>query len=814
MRFRRWIAQWKNIAFVILVLDFVKAQAEEIESSPEQLLLSPNQPTQNQPAGASFALFCNKGSGDGIYSDFKWIGPQGQEITQNATALIHAFVSENGLALNFDKPTPENSGRYTCKALYGGASKLEMAVKISFFHDITFDNCPTSQELVLERDGTVHCHVHGNPVPRVRWGKYPDTRLPSERFTIEGSSLQIRHVVESDAGKYRVTAMVEATGKIKRQYIMVNVITPPTITELKNVSQITEGAPGTVICSVSGVPPPRCYWTDFKERNLSYVSGFRITPEACLLEFTQSFRDHEGLYKCHAVNPAGTDTRETRVEVIIPPRVIEFQNKTVDENDEVTLTCQAEGKPLPKIHIHKEKTAAPLGYNNDEGFVTLKHQSSNYTATLIAIISSVQLGHAGLYFCSVENNISRVERTGKLDVNYAPILMAKENPVYTWANRPATLTCHIQAIPNATVEWRGADGNLLQDETMFTIDNSIGVSVFIVNEQADRYDRDFVCTAINNLGERSLTFTIREARRPEAPSQPKVQRITATTVTFKFNRLVNNGGMPILEYLIHYWHQGQRPDEAEAKTFSDIISKPLSITKLLPLTKYYFTFSARSEVGEGPHSQQMIVDTTGEAVPDRPMFVNPPDADVQPSRVHIEWTMPLDNGKRVDHFLVSYQLAEQITAGEFRDTGRKRTDKVTSWSSIIAKDLFGLAPGMFYRVRVQAHNELGYGEPAELIFRTGSASEMIGAHPHNGTNDVGNASFIRTPLIIALAILLTFVFLILIDVLCYFQFRKGLLYALRHLLCAKPKHVYSKTNQSPITSVRPSADDPFLHKNI
>ncbi|XP_022705767.1 fasciclin-2-like isoform X2 [Varroa jacobsoni] len=786
----------------ILTDYFARGQYDEAEFPPEGLYLSPDQPIQNQPAGAIFAVFCNKGSGNGRYSDFKWISPQGLEITRNNTATIYAFESENGLALNFDSPTPENSGRYTCKALYGGTSSLQVPVKISFFHDITFDNCPTTQDLVLGRDGTVRCQVHGNPVPRVLWDNQRGIQLSSERFTIVGSSLNIRHVMATDAGRYRVTAMVEATGKIKREFITVNVITPPNIIELKNVTDIIEGSSGMAVCAATGIPPPLCYWTDFKGRNLSDVGGFRVTPQSCILEFIQTSREYEGVYTCHAVNAGGKAVRDTQVEVIIPSKIIEFQNKTVNEDGEVALECQAEGKPIPEVHIRKEQALISLGHSNDDGggVISLKNLTTGYVTTLIATIFPVRQDHSGLYYCSAENRVNRVERTGKLDVNYAPLLTAKKNPVFTWGSRPAMLTCHIQAIPNATVQWKDLHGNLLNDKMLYSVDNSVGMSVLTVTDQAPRFSQDFVCVALNNLGERSLVFTIREARRPNAPSQPKVLRVTATTVTFEFNRLVDNGGMPILQYLTKYWREGQSLNEAKIEQFAEMIGEPRKITQLIPRTKYFFTFSARSEVGEGPHSEPLQIDTTVEAVPDPPIFISPPHADVHPSRVHIEWTMPLSNGKPIDHFLVSYQLVEQVSATEFRDTGRRRSEHVTSWASMVSKDLLDLRPEMFYRVRVEAHNELGYGEPAELVFRTGPAPGMIGPYPNNGDNGARNVThIISTPVIIALAVLLTFILLILFDVLCYFQFRKGLLYALRHLVCSKPRHIYSKTNQNPLS---------------
>ena len=78
---------------------------------------------------------------------------QNREYTSNTSASIYTFDSEDGLILTFDRPTPENSGTYVCKALYANTRTLQAEVKVSFFHDITFDDCPLVQDLVKGRDG-------------------------------------------------------------------------------------------------------------------------------------------------------------------------------------------------------------------------------------------------------------------------------------------------------------------------------------------------------------------------------------------------------------------------------------------------------------------------------------------------------------------------------------------------------------------------------------------------------------------------------------------------------------------------------------
>lgn len=629
-------------------------------------------------------------------------------------------------------------------------------------------------------------------MPRLYWTKSGKSAV-GPRYSLSGSHLNVHRVEASDAGIYQVTASVEATGKIKKKIITVSVITPPEILSLEP-EPINENEHRTVVCPAAGVPPPLCYWTDFKKRNLSLIPEFRVNPQACTLEFLKATRNHDGKYTCHAVNKAGTAEKTAEISVNIPPKILDFKNITVDENGVSEFTCEVEGKPVPDISIRKEGDASNL--ESDRAFTfTTSHRE--FVTVLHARLEYTPRNRAGLYYCRAENSGSHVEKVGYLDVHYAPALTAKENPVYAWQNRDAVLSCHISAIPNATVEWRDGQGKKIQDAEHFSIENSIGVSLLYINEEANRYDREFTCVAINALGESSLVFQVLEARRPAAPGVPKLVHSTATTIAFVFEQLVQNGGMPIIEYVVKYWRRNppQAMSEMETKTFTEMIGKPITIGKLQPRAEYAFVFSARSEVGEGPSSREWIVNTTGEAPPERPIITSNFPSSVPNSRVHIEWTIPLDNGKPIEYFRVTYQQVERVSPLEVHGIGSRESIDISSWTSIGSAELFNLKADVLYQIGVEAVNSMGHSDPAVILLQTAPDLRYVG-FPENSNDTLRGG--IGTPLLITIIALACLVVLIVVDVLCYFHFRVGLLYALRHLICAKPSQgQYSKTNSSP-----------------
>lgn len=93
-------------------------------------------------------------------------------------------------------------------------------------------------------------------------------------------------------------------------------------------------------------------------------------------------------------------------------KVISFKidNKTddivnVNENRSVSVVCQAEGKPLPKLRLYKR------GSKNQNITLSEDVEKLQYT------INVVNCEDAYTYFCKSENNISSDERNIRLTVS-------------------------------------------------------------------------------------------------------------------------------------------------------------------------------------------------------------------------------------------------------------------------------------------------------------------------------------------------------------------------------------------------------------
>lgn len=66
-------------------------------------------------------------------------------------------------------------------------------------------------------------------------------------------------------------------------------------------------------------------------------------------------------------------------------------------------------------------------------------------------------------------------------------------------------------------------------------------------------------------------------------------------------------------------------------------------------------FAARNDVGLGEWSDEMKIETPRESSPEPPKFITPGgNVGTYPDRFQIRWTVPLDNGRKIDVFELRY----------------------------------------------------------------------------------------------------------------------------------------------------------------
>ena len=301
--------------------------------------------------------------------------------------------------------------------------------------------------------------------------------LPSKKFLRTNDGLIVNGIVDDSLeGKYDVEAHVVETGKIKYTSIVVNVYTMPEILELKPNYEVVEDEEAKLECKAIGLPPPRYYWLDSNKRNLSSVGGYIVdTNNGQLIINRVNKEEVRGDFTCLVENSAGTVTKQTRVDVLSRPKILQFLNSTAVQGQNGNLNCLASGNPMPTIQIRKdgELNAITSGGN----FNIEEIRVNEFDTKLIMNILGVQRQDDGLYYCIASNKIGKADQIGHLQVEFKPDLSKTPKLVKTWADRPVNLTCIVNLIPNATVSWY-YHNNRLSDNLYYTIQNEDVLSNF------------------------------------------------------------------------------------------------------------------------------------------------------------------------------------------------------------------------------------------------------------------------------------------------------------------------------------------------
>lgn len=120
----------------------------------------------------------------------------------------------------------------------------------------------------------------------------------------------------------------------------------------------------------------------------------------------------EGPYTCRVKNDAGENSFDIKLLVHVPPKIIMLEkekNKTVIENQSVTLSCPATGKPEPDISWFKDGQAVHV--NNIETLIPSGELNGNELKIL-----RIKESDSGRYTCEADNVAGSAEQDINLNV--------------------------------------------------------------------------------------------------------------------------------------------------------------------------------------------------------------------------------------------------------------------------------------------------------------------------------------------------------------------------------------------------------------
>ncbi|XP_021944493.1 fasciclin-2 isoform X2 [Folsomia candida] len=759
-------------------------------------------------------------------AEFRWWWPDMKPIEPTDSRVEIMKDTLGTLTLVFSSVQEEDLGTYRCTATYALNQQLTANFTLRAFVPITFDDAPEYQFAVKGTDSKVKCSVKADPPPIVDWKKDHAAIQTNAHIVVDNDGILIRNVQESDEGVYTCRVRVQDLGTVEERHIKLEVQEKPVIISDPVELEGVEEERVTFQCLATGKPAAEYEWVGVRHQELFDSPRYTVDKYKGTLTIDALKPEDSGTYRCTARNTAGFDTVTSRLFVVTKPVIEEFINITSQVGANAVLTCRASGDPAPDIVFHKDSVREPFspqGSQQDTRIFTDQRKDGRVTVAQVKVADLLRTDD-GLYKCIAYNKRTRTELDGHLTVEFPPTFAntpMKEQ--WAWDGNPKNLSCLAEAIPNATITWfivnhpveipvypNNPDPNIVQYG--FQSNSSLQVRAVDIT-----YYRAYKAVATNKLGTAEHLIYLREARKPGQILQVIVQEKTATSISYRIVGPMDDGGLPLKGYVVQYREDrtvGWDEHTSVIKTWP-VDQYVFIIEGLEPLHTYYIRFAAENDVGIGHWAFERPETMPRRSAPEPPLILSEAYNGVAntpyPDRFELRWSVPQDNGERIEAFEISYAPVRNYTI-------HKGAQEVFEWESIgqaLEEEkplgeprhvLRNLVPGTYYRVEIRARNAIGKSQPAQIIVRT---SPIPG--DSSSYDLMRGESFQSLPMLIVIIAVVLLLILLFVDVICCKINQMGILWAITHKLCHKKKSreslVKTGNNDASIHEKQPLADD-------
>ncbi|XP_041642845.1 uncharacterized protein LOC121509488 [Cheilinus undulatus] len=389
---------------------------------------------------------------------------------------------------------------------------------------------PENITVAMGTEVSMHCTVHGFPVPMVHWfkdGSLLTNSLTSFNLQNNGQLLTFRNVTKADEGLYHCEASNEKESvRSQTAFLLPAEMDWSFIKQPTNLT-VKRGENVTVTCR----PPysrPTAQVSWFKNNKLYTPSNHVSMLPTGDLFFHRVQEYDSGSYFCRASNillQRFLTSRRAALTVLAPPSVKVWpQVLTVPMGARVVLGCQVSGHPLPSISWMKRGHSKVTGGRISSG---------QRNATLY--IQSARTYDEGVYVCEASNTLGQSSSGATLRVAVSPIIVTFVAQVSCRIGASVVLPCRAVGIQPITYTWTrgGADTHLPISPTIerhIDEDGSLHISSMQYSDAGEYY-----CTAENRAGQhqRHILLRVTDEHHPADRRKQTTLVLSASTNTSK-----------------------------------------------------------------------------------------------------------------------------------------------------------------------------------------------------------------------------------------------------------------------------------------
>ncbi|XP_022411987.1 neurotrimin isoform X4 [Delphinapterus leucas] len=187
----------------------------------------------------------------------------------------------------------------------------------------------------------------------------------------------------------------------------------------------------------------------------------------------------------------------TCVVSTVSPKIVEISSDiSINEGNNVSLTCIATGRPEPTV-TWRHISPKAVGFVSEDEYLE---------------IQGITREQSGDYECSASNDVAApVVRRVKVTVNYPPYISeAKGTGVPV--GQTGTLQCEASAVPSAEFQWYKDDKRLVEGKKGVKVENRPFLSKLIFLNVSEHDYGNYTCVASNKLGHTNASITLFEVK--------------------------------------------------------------------------------------------------------------------------------------------------------------------------------------------------------------------------------------------------------------------------------------------------------------
>jgi hypothetical protein len=300
----------------------------------------------------------------------------------------------------------DHSGMYACKISTGLEElMLVQKVKVAFETPLLDRTIPMKIEVLADTRLKLECSVlKGIPSPEVTW-KFKPKNEETDRV-YDGSVIE--HASTSDEGIYTCLAVNEyGSDHIE---VVVNVFEPAKFVIVPKDIVVSSLDRVSLDCTVRIDPrllkQTKINWL-LESQNLTVADGLDTDERDNSLVISNTMKRHQGSYTCVVENNYQSVNQTTRLTVLgeVPSFISTEKDVRALESTNLTISCQANGLPLPKIQWFRDDGK---NIERDERF------SKAFLGDLTII--NVQMLDQRNYTCRASNVYGDIETVSSVEV--------------------------------------------------------------------------------------------------------------------------------------------------------------------------------------------------------------------------------------------------------------------------------------------------------------------------------------------------------------------------------------------------------------